>query len=509
MTWKVEGKIGYLVGRGSTGGAHWDTYRIVFQPPGSNTQEEIERVIFLPASVIATLANKTDAERSAIYDTWTVWKRYWEENKRLANDSTQDQYLMVKYKPASNINVSKVAVLVDPSGNGSGSDCLIIVNDQGLLIYSAKNQSQESTAADTTLYEYTGYKRTRTFNNSVTLYAGKTYWIHYHFNDCRNHRGAYFENSNGKYKDMGSFSIANFASNTAYPEYANKTIGNTYDVSSTGNINTWEKLEAILQSGAVENDLILLTSNDCGLRTDIASGLTYYGHITGTNGYDISASQINDIPIGKSFIVINSYSSTSYRIMKCKKHMIAPDASHINLTPDTSQSMLDAITLNANNAVSFGNCNWHWDYCNNKSYLRTSNMSVYSSVCIDAPSDPQVGTLYVKDDGGNWPQTIGHNGCIAVYTDNGWEKLTSLDQTFTINGTDVEAFKLQDISECYEVISTSDSQSCGTYTAMNKNSFIQYYDNGSGAQAWNTTQTGKTFYLEINDTEKSNDAERA
>ena len=59
------------------------------------------------------------------------------------------------------------------------------------------------------------------------------------------------------------------------------------------------------------------------------------------------------------------------------------------------------------------------------------------------------------------------------------------------------------------MISTSDSQSCGTYTAMNKNSFIQYYDNGSGAQAWNTTQTGKTFYLEINDTEKSNDAERA
>ena len=119
---------------------------------GANIQRSIKQVYWSPDGVNAYL----------------VWPK--PTAKKLINDPTQGQYLMVKYKPASNINVSKVAVLVDPSGNGSASDCLVIVNDQGLLIYSAKNQSQESTAADTTLYEYTGYKRTRTFNKNIITF---------------------------------------------------------------------------------------------------------------------------------------------------------------------------------------------------------------------------------------------------------------------------------------------------------------------------------------------------
>lgn len=458
----------------------------------ANIQHSIKQVYWSPDGINAYL----------------VWPK--PTAKKLLNDSTQNQYLIVKYKPASNINVSKVAVLVDPSGNGSGSDCLVIVNDQGLLIYSAKNQSQESTAADTTLYEYTGYKRTRTFNNSVTLYAGKTYWIHYHFSDCRNHRGAYFENSNGKYKDMGSFSIANFASNTAYPEYANKTIGNTYDVSSTGNINTWEKLDAILRSGAVENDLILLTSNDCGLRTSIASGLTYYGNLQGTNGYNITESQLNQIPIGNSFIIKNSYSQSNYAIYKCKSHITEPDSGYSNLGPDTIQSLLNSILINTNKAVSYQNSYFRfYDLCHGATYKRTDKMTVNSTVWGETMPTPSIGTIYAKDDCNGWPEAIGYNACIAVYTDDGWVKMTSLDQSFTINGESVKAFNKEILTECYEEISTTQAGNCGTLLSMNKSSFIQYYDNGSGAQAWNTTQTGKTFYLEINDTEKSDDAERA
>ena len=42
-----------------------------------------------------------------------------------------------------------------------------------------------------------------------------------------------------------------------------------------------------------------------------------------------------------------------------------------------------------------------------------------------------------------------------------------------------------------------------------KNSFIQYYNNGTGASYWNATpESGRTYYLEVNGNEHSSDAER-
>ena len=354
---------------------------------GANIQHSIKQVYWSPDGVNAYL----------------VWPK--PTAKKLINDSTQDQYLMVKYKPASNINVSKVAVLVDPSGNGNGSDCLVIVNDQGLLIYSGKNNSQESTAADTTLYEYTGYKRTRTFNSSVTLYAGKTYWIHYHFSDCRNHRGAYFNNTQGKYKNFGNFDFVTFGGYDHYPSLSNLDFtGNVINVtaeSSNANLNI--QVNDILTNSSA-NDLIgniVYQENKLGHRTNNCIG-TYYGMIEGDNDNKPTVSQLNDIPIGNIFLLYSTHYHGSLWICKRK------------------------------------------------------------------------------------------DGDISSSVDNGYDVLCNENTAFPHNENSQEVPGI--LIDYY----------------MQKNSFIQYYDNGAGASYWNATPSSdKTFYLEINDTEKSDDAERA
>ena len=165
-------------------------------------------------------------------DLKLIWLRD-HAQRTLINDDTTDQYLMIKYKPAADIQVSSIGILTDPNGGGNGAN-FIILNDGGLLIYTSYNQSQEATD-NTEIYSYTGIKRTRTINTPVTLYKGKTYWIHYHFSNCRNHRGAYFQNTNGSYKNMGTVNLDNFAGRPAYPEYANNPL--------TGNIQAQVSLD--------------------------------------------------------------------------------------------------------------------------------------------------------------------------------------------------------------------------------------------------------------------------
>lgn len=382
----VRGKIGFhFPGRGNP---NVDAKDIKFLPSGisnptSNDFRQVNKVYAIPAGV--TITSVSDLQN------YVVWELV---EDVLTGDNTTDNYLMVKFKPSSNITVSSIGILTDSNGTGTTSAELIIVNDVGLLIYSGYNNSQESTETGVTKYGYTGYKRTRTFNSSVTLYAGKTYWIFYNFQNADDHRGAYFNGTSGKYKNMGTFNITSFGQSTTYPQYSNTNFGSFVDA-TTGAGNNAERIAILLSAN--ENDLVYFDSQDWA-----------------------------------PFYIRNNYLSGKY---KCS----------------IKSNNSDSITIE------------QFDACN-----------------------------FAIDD-------------VFIIVNQHYDGQMTICQVKSLNGEITDRYNIIiGPSQDWSTLTNSFCSSLGN----NKNCFIQYYNNGAGASYWNTTESGRTYYLEVNGNEHSSDAER-
>ena len=404
-----RGKIGFhFPGRGNP---NVDASDIKFLPAGitnptSSDLVQVNKVYAIPAGVTITSV--------AQLQNYVVWELV---NKKLINDTTTDQYLMVKFKPSQNINVSSIGILTDSNGNGSNN--LTIVNDAGLLIYSGSKGSLETTT-NTTIYEYTGTKRTRTdsSNANLTLYAGKIYWILYRFENCDDHRGAYLENSNGVYKNFGTWNdLDNFNStNNHHPELSNLTFGNIVEYTST----------------------------------------------------------------------YNSVSTLNYILTNCNTN--------------------DLVRMNWDN-------NYIWQYTlnmNNHSYK-----GVVKASCEDGDTSDNYRSQWGITDS-NWSNMNLEVGDYFIIEARYYDGRFRLCQCTSTSPSTPTTSNTTYYSECYTIISTIDSEG-GTTQALNSNvlsriapisCFIQYFNNGSGASYWNTQQSGKTYYLEINGVEHTDNSER-
>ena len=255
MAWKVEGKIGYLVGRESTGGAHWDTYRIVFQTP-NGTQEEIEKVFYLPPG--------GDPDT----DLLLVWRRYFERTL-LAGD----MLVAIEYIPTNDITVQTIEIFTTSNQGNSNLARVKILHESGLYI-AAFNADNGPDAA--TEYGLSGYKR-YVNNQNVLLKAGKKYYIVYqHDNESPGENAywpAYFQNENGNYKEYSN----------------NRDEVTTTDISSLG-AYIGETSDLTVVFNLSENDFFVWSGSTSTMaqalfiRSNKGNGTTYKGELGVSSG---------------------------------------------------------------------------------------------------------------------------------------------------------------------------------------------------------------------------------
>ena len=185
MAWKTEGKIGYLIGTGGQGAAHWDAERVLYQAPNANTQEEIEKVFYLPPG-----GNPNT-------DLLLVWRRYWEEQKTLV---AGDKLVAIEYIPSVDTTVQTIEIFTTSNQGESNLARVKIIHESGLYIAAFNSDNGPDSATE---YGLTGYKR-YVNNQNVVLKSGKKYYIVYqHDNQSPGENAywpAYFNGENGNYK---------------------------------------------------------------------------------------------------------------------------------------------------------------------------------------------------------------------------------------------------------------------------------------------------------------------
>ena len=186
MAWKTEGKIGYLIGTGGQGAAHWDAERVLYQAPNANTQEEIEKVFYLPPG-----GNPNT-------DLLLVWRRYWEEVKQLVAGT---QFVSFEFIPTEDITLDHVGIFTSDAYTGTTIN-FAIYHESGLVVAKTNADSAQSTEEK---YSLSGQRRIVTVNG--ILKRGLKYYIQYTDQNGNTIHPAYFQNSQssetgetGKYK---------------------------------------------------------------------------------------------------------------------------------------------------------------------------------------------------------------------------------------------------------------------------------------------------------------------
>lgn len=372
-----DGKIaGHFPGRGNP---NLDTNCIKYLREGASTPTSVSQMDTVK-EVYAVGVNETPTLQTL--DNYLVW-RYFDE---LQNDGTTDQYLMFAIKPERNISVNSISILTDSNGSGSGSTALCIVSDDGLLLYNG-NDTQESTE-NKTIYGYSGIKRTRTFSNSITLYSGKTYWIHYHFSDCRNHRGPYFNGFDGhaclgKYKNMNNFDFATFANQTTHSEYANTNFTFIDITNSTASSNS-EKMDKTLAAAAGAALYFNMEAWDpFYIRNSYLKDHPYKGMVISTNndGWSLTQEQWDSLLLNNNdyFMIRNAHNSQSYRICQCSNPTGDPNSSYTTITESEqelykSSDFTTKLDYSKNVFIQYYNngnyaSNWNQTYTDKRFYL--------------------------------------------------------------------------------------------------------------------------------------------
>lgn len=296
MAWKVDGKIGYLATGQTEGNPQQDTYRILYQAPGQNTQTEIKKVYYLaPGGNPAT-------------DLQLVWHRY------MARTLLEgDRNVAVEYTPSSNITITGIEIFTSQDSQNTNGRVKII-HESGLYVGSVNGDAKDGS---TELYGLTGWKR-YVNNAGIQLYAGKKYYIVFNDDNPVNaYYPAYFQNETGNYK-----------------EYSNDRDSVTItDVSSFGDfLGTLSTFDPIVE--AAENDLFVWNSSGGGsglnnnvlyVRNNLLNGSTYYGtlgdaHNMTSEEKDAILSMTSNTVFYWAGWVVNAHSSQSHVLEQNQIH---------------------------------------------------------------------------------------------------------------------------------------------------------------------------------------------
>lgn len=446
MPWVVKGKIaGHFPGRGNP---NLDVAAIGFIPAGNNQTasdiKNIKAVYFVPAGTDPSSITQNNL------NNYLVWIRYWEESSvRLLAEDT-GHYVLMKYSPTSDITVSSVGILT--KGTRSNGRCVYILDENGILI--GKSTGNEATVEDTTIHGYTAIKRTTTFNTSITLKAGKDYWIQYYFENCDASPDAYYLNEQGT-------------------EYKNIALNNYFDATPV-DMSSMNYIGELFQSNTQMADIVaaVLQLNQGAVFKPRRSsewpiqGMTInYFYERNSNYINKTVSQVDhsqlqtdkDKPRNSELanmstgdLLVIGYDNSGNGMVYVWERTAVTLPSNItdyaiSTTAEIANWMVAANV--ADNGNTFSSGNWAWPYTSPATdgsiYVRTNQGSIKFSSSSDAlnapPASPVIGALYLKANGAEFPGVGQYRGNVIVYYDgNQWKEFAteansnSIDTEYTM-----------------------------------------------------------------------------
>lgn len=442
MPWNIRGKIaGHFPGRGNP---NLDVMAIGFVPAGSNQSandiKNIKAVYFIPAGIDPSTVTVNN-----LHD-YLVWERYWEVQRLLAEDT--GHYVLMKYSPTSDKTVSTIGILT--KGTGIYSRCVYILDENGILI--GKSTGNETITADTTIHGYTAIKRTTTFDTSVTLKAGKDYWIQYYFDNCQNSPDAYYLNEQGtEYKNLA---LNNYASATPVDMSSMNYIGelfqtNTQMADIVATVLQLNQGDVFRPRRSSEYPIQGMTINNFYERNSnyLNKTITQVDHSTLPSDKDKPRnSELASMDKG-DLLVIGYDNSGNGMVYVWERTDVSMPAVINDYSLGNAAAIVNwMVTANVVNTGSTFSTSWGWPYnspsTDGSIYVRTSQGSVKFSSADDKlttpPSSPVNGALYLKADGANFPGVTQYKGSdmMVYYDGNQWcefaTESNSIDTEYTM-----------------------------------------------------------------------------
>lgn len=444
MPWVVKGKIaGHFPGRGNP---NLDVAAIGFIPAGNNQTasniKNIKAVYFVPAGTDPSSITQNNL------NNYLVWIRYWEESSvRLLAEDT-GHYVLMKYSPSSDITVSSVGILT--KGTESNGRCVYILDENGILI--GKSTGNEATVEDTTIHGYTATKRTTTFDTSVTLKAGKDYWIQYYFEGCQNSPDAYYLNETGtEYKNLA---LNNYSQATPVDMSSMNYIGelfqsNTQMADIVATILQLNQGEVFRPRRSSEWPIQGMTINYFYERNSnyLNKTVTQVDHSSLPSDKDKPRnSELASMSAG-DLLVIGYDNSGNGMVYVWERTDVNIPSTVTDYSISTAAEIANwMVAANvAGNGNTFSSGNWAWPYTSPATdgsiYVRTNQGSIKFSSSSDAlnapPASPVIGALYLKKSDAVFPGVRQYRGDVMVYYDgNQWKEFAtepnSIDTEYTM-----------------------------------------------------------------------------
>lgn len=480
MSWVVKGKIaGHFPNRGQP---NLDVAAIGFVPAGSNQSandiKNIKAVYFVPAGIDPASITQNNL------NDYLVWIRYWEAGRFLAEDT--GHYVLMKYRPTSDETVSSIGILT--KGTGTNGRCVYILDENGILI--GKSTGNETITADTTIHGYTATKRTTAFDTSVTLKAGKDYWIQYYFENCDASPDAYYLNEQGtEYKNIA---LNNYSQATPVDISSLNYIGKIFD----SNTNQADIVVTILQLN--QNDIFVpnkssqwpisgMTANNFYIRN--GNYLNKYAkkvdHTSFTNNKNKpTVDEIKNMTTGKLIVV--GYTEGNNEIVYVWERTSTGIPSSVTnyqiyAADDIANWMVEMNVTNKACTFTRGSNDWDYAYTTptqdgSTMYKRTSkgaiNFSSSADIISEVPASPIPGNIYLKARGANFPGTTqwSMGSMMVIYLGNNtWSDFNQIDKEYTLSDdSKIQYFIKNDINTFATDITSSvwADNNPGLFTSM-------------------------------------------
>lgn len=433
MPWVVKGKIaGHFPGRNNP---NLDVAAIGFIPAGNNQSasdiKNIKAVYFVPAGTDPSSITQNNL------NNYLVWIRYWEESSvRLLAEDT-GHFVLMKYSPTSDKTVSTIGILT--KGTGTNGRCVYILDENGILI--GKSTGNEAKVEDTTIHGYTAIKRTTTFDTSITLKAGKDYWIQYYFENCDASPDAYYLNEQGtEYKNLA---LNNYSSATPVDMSSMNYIGelfqsNTQMADIVATILQLNQGDVFRPRRSSEWPIGGMTINYFYERNSsyLNKTVTQVDHSTLPSNKDKPRnSELTGMSAG-DLLVIGYDNSGNGMVYVWERTDVTLPSNITDYAISTKSEIVNwMVTANVTgNGNTFSVSNWDWPYAvpatDGSIYVRTAKGSIKFSSSSDVlntpPSSPVIGALYLKANGAEFPGVEQYRGDVMVYYDgNQWKEFAT------------------------------------------------------------------------------------
>lgn len=469
MPWNIRGKIAcHYPARGNP---NLDVMAIGFVPAGSNQSandiKNIKAVYFIPAGIDPSTVTVNN-----LHD-YLVWERYWKVQRFLAEDT--GHYVLMKYSPTSDKTVSSIGILT--KGTGTNGRCVYILDENGILI--GKSNGNETITADTTIHGYTATKRTTTFDTSVTLKAGKDYWIQYYFENCQSSPDAYYLNEQGtEYKNL---SLNNYSSVTPVDMSLMNYVGRLFDSNSTcadiiATILQLDDGDVFLSNKGTNWPIQGMTANNFYERNSTYNNKfakqVNHDSISSNKNYP-TMSEMSDMEEDE-LIVIGYTENNADRVAVWERTSESIPSSITNYQIYLADDIADwMVAMNvANKTCTFtkgdGDSEWSYAYSSptrdgSTMYVRTSEGSIAFSSHNDAldtvPDSPVKGRVYLKARGASFPGTTQwtNGSMMVIYLgNNNWADFNQIDKVYTLSDdSTIQYFTKNTISTYAEDITSS------------------------------------------------------